>query len=251
MNSVLTLESKKYEIKLENFEGPLDLLCYLISKNKVDISEVKISEIADQYLEFITIQENMNLEITSEFLIMASNLLLIKSKMLLPKEIDDEPELTEEELLNKIIEYKRYKEISIFLKERYNENKNILFKNPDMIELEKQELEIDYDENIIPNTYLKMLDISKKRINDNAKNIEKIAVTETVSVSSKVKEIFRELIRHSKFIFSKLFSTDKCSKMEIITAFSGILELNRKNKIQVKQEKLFGDILVEKMPKKV
>ena len=63
MNSVLTLESKKYEIKLENFEGPLDLLCYLISKNKVDISEVKISEIADQYLEFITIQENMNLEI--------------------------------------------------------------------------------------------------------------------------------------------------------------------------------------------
>ena len=64
MNSVLTLESKKYEIKLENFEGPLDLLCYLISKNKVDISEVKISEIADQYLEFITIQENMNLEIT-------------------------------------------------------------------------------------------------------------------------------------------------------------------------------------------
>ncbi len=251
MNSVLTLESKKYEIKLENFEGPLDLLCYLISKNKVDISEVKISEIADQYLEFITIQENMNLEITSEFLIMASNLLLIKSKMLLPKEIDDEAELTEEELLNKIIEYKRYKEISIFLKERYNENKNILFKNPDMIELEKQELEIDYDENIIPNTYLKMLDISKKRINDNAKNIEKIAVTETVSVSSKVKEIFRELIRHSKFIFSKLFSTDKCSKMEIITAFSGILELNRKNKIQVKQEKLFGDILVEKMPKKV
>ncbi len=251
MNSVLTLESKKYEIKLENFEGPLDLLCYLISKNKVDISEVKISEIADQYLEFITIQENMNLEITSEFLIMASNLLLIKSKMLLPKEIDDEAELTEEELLNKIIEYKRYKEISIFLKARYNENKNILFKNPDMIELEKQELEIDYDENIIPNTYLKMLDISKKRINDNAKNIEKIAVTETVSVSSKVKEIFRELIRHSKFIFSKLFSTDKCSKMEIITAFSGILELNRKNKIQVKQEKLFGDILVEKIPKKV
>ena len=96
-----------------------------------------------------------------------------------------------------------------------------------------------------------VLIISKKRINDNAKNIEKIAVTETVSVSSKVKEIFRELIRHSKFIFSKLFSTDKCSKMEIITAFSGILELNRKNKIQVKQEKLFGDILVEKMPKKV
>ena len=63
MNSVLTLESKKYEIKLENFEGPLDLLCYLISKNKVDISEVKISEIADQYLEFITIQENMNLDL--------------------------------------------------------------------------------------------------------------------------------------------------------------------------------------------
>ena len=114
---------------LENFEGPLDLLCYLINKNKLDISEVKISEIADQYLAFITAQETMNLEVTSEFLIMASNLLLIKSKMLLPKEVDDEAELTEEELLNKIIEYKKYKEISIILKERYNENKNILFKS--------------------------------------------------------------------------------------------------------------------------
>lgn len=251
MNSVLTLESNKYEIKLENFEGPLDLLCYLINKNKLDISEVKISEIADQYLEFIKMHENMNLEVTSEFLIMASNLLLIKSKMLLPKEVDDEAELTEEELLNKIIEYKKYKEMSIILKERYNENKNILFKDPDNIELEKQKLDNNYNKSLIPDTYLKMLDINKMRINDNAKNIEKIAVTETVSVSSKVKEIFRELIRHSKFIFSKLFSTDKCSKMEIITAFSGILELNRKNKIHVKQEELFGEILVEKMPKKV
>ena len=250
MNSVLTLESKKYEIKLENFEGPLDLLCYLISKNKLDISEVKISEIANQYLEFIAAQESMNLEVTSEFLIMASNLLLIKSKMLLPKEVDDEAELTEEELLKKIIEYKKYKEISILLKERYNENKNILFKNPDVIELDKQKIDTRYDRSLIPDTYLEMLDISKKRINDNAKNIEKIAVTETVSVYSKVKEIFRELIKHSKFIFSKIFSTDKCTKMEIITAFSGILELNRKNKIQVKQEELFGEILVEKFPKK-
>ena len=251
MNSVLTLESNKYEIKLENFEGPLDLLCFLINKNKLDISEVKISEIADQYLEFIKMNENMNLEVTSEFLIMASNLLLIKSKMLLPKEVDDEAELTEEELLNKIIEYKKYKEISIILKEKYNENKNILFKDPDNIELEKQKLDSNYSKSLIPDTYLKMLDINKMRINDNAKNIEKIAVTETVSVSSKVKEIFRELIRHSRFIFSKLFSKDKCSKMEIITAFSGILELNRKNKIHVQQEELFGEILVEKISKKV
>ena len=87
MNNVLTLETTKYAIKLENFEGPLDLLCYLIDKNKMDISDVKISEITNQYLEYIRINETLNLEIASEFLIMASNLVLLKSNSLLTKEV--------------------------------------------------------------------------------------------------------------------------------------------------------------------
>ena len=107
-NKIITLESKKYELRLDNFEGPLDLLCYLIDKNKMDIYKVSISDITDQYLKYLKEQESLNLEIASEFLVMASTLLLIKSRGLLPKAVEDEAELTEEELLRRIIEYKKY-----------------------------------------------------------------------------------------------------------------------------------------------
>ena len=128
MQKVLTLETNKYEIKIENFEGPLDLLCHLIEKNKLDIFEIKISDITDQYIEYINQMEQMNLEVTSEFLIMASTLLYLKSKTLLPKETEEEEDLTEEELLQRIIDYKKYKEISKKLKELYEINSKRFFK---------------------------------------------------------------------------------------------------------------------------
>ena len=107
VNNVLKLETTKYAIKIENFEGPLDLLCYLIDKNKMDISEVKIADITEQYLEYIKSSEELELEVASEFLVMATTLVLIKSKKLLPTQVEDEAELTEEELLQRIIEYKK------------------------------------------------------------------------------------------------------------------------------------------------
>ena len=119
---ILTLETNKYALKLENFEGPLDLLCHLIDKNKMDIYDVKLSEIADQYIEYINEMEKQNLDVTSEFLLIASTLVFLKSKELLPKETEDEAELTEEELLRRIIEYKKYKEMSKKFKEMFLEN---------------------------------------------------------------------------------------------------------------------------------
>ena len=104
MNNVLTLKTNKYAIKLENFEGPLDLLCHLIDKNKMDIYDIKIAEITDQYIEYINKAEEMNLDITSEFLVMASTLLFIKSKGLLPKQDQEVEELTEDQLIARIIE---------------------------------------------------------------------------------------------------------------------------------------------------
>lgn len=250
MNNVLKLETTKYAIKLENFEGPLDLLCYLIDKNKMDISEIKIADIADQYLEYIkTASEKLDLEIASEFLVMATTLVLLKSKKLLPAVAEEEDELTEEELLQRIIEYKQYKEISKQLKEQYTENKKRFYKLPDKIELKEQKLEKTYEANLIYEAYKNAITKNTERINVNAKNIEKIAITETVSVASKVKEIFRELIRNSKFVFSKLFSLNQCSKMEVITAFSGVLELTRRNKVTAEQTELFGDIVIEKAKK--
>ncbi len=248
-NKVITLESKKYELRLENFEGPLDLLCYLIDKNKMDIYKVNISDIADQYINYLKEQEELNLEIASEFLVMASTLLLIKSKGLLPKEVDDEAEITEEELIRRIIEYKQYKEISKQFKERIQIFSKRFYKLPDKIELPKQELEKEFTPNDIIEKYRLLVQKNEEKKNENARNIEKIAVYDTFSVSDKVKDIFRELIRKPKFIFGKLFSLKEKPKAEVVTAFSGVLELSRRNKITAEQKELFGDIVISKKKK--
>ena len=106
--SILTLETKKYAIKIENFEGPIELLCHLIEKNKMNIYDINLSEITEQYIEYLRQMESMDLEIASEFLVMASTLLFLKSKKLLPKQEEEEEELTEEELIRRIIEYKKF-----------------------------------------------------------------------------------------------------------------------------------------------
>ena len=250
MQNVLTLQSNKYAIKIDNFEGPLDLLCHLIDKNKMDIYDIKISEIADQYMEYIGKLEEMNLEIASEFLIMASTLLYIKSKGLLPKQVEDEEELTEEELIQRIIEYKKYKEITMKLRENYEQYSNRLFKLAEEIKLPKQTLEKQYDKDIITYIYMDIIERNKTRLNNNAENIKKIAITETYTVASKVKEMFKELIRKPKFVFNRLYTLSKCNKVEVVTAFSGLLELTRRDKVKVEQEKLFGDIVVERKKKK-
>lgn len=248
-NNILTLETNKYAIKLDNFEGPLDLLCHLIDKNKMDIYEVKISDIADQYIQYINELESYNLEIASEFLIMASTLLYLKSKSLLPKTVEDEAELTEEELLQRIIEYKKYKEISSKFKEMYNIYSKRFYKLPEKVELPKQKLEFEYTKEVISDSYKNIIEKNKTKINQNKDNIQKIAITENITVASKVKDILRELIRKPKFVFNKLFALSKCNKQEVVTAFSGLLELSRRSKVTATQEELFGDIVVEKKKK--
>ena len=249
MHNVITLETNKYSIKLNNFEGPLDLLCHLIDKNKMDIYDINISEITDQYIEYINQMEKMNLDITSEFLVMSSTLLYLKSKHLLPKEQDDEEEITEEELIRRIIEYKKYKEITQKLKENFLMYSKRFFKMPEEIELPKQKIEKNYDNKIIPEIYRQLLQRNTDKINENASNIEKIAITETYSVGDKVKDMYRALIKYKKFTFNKLFSLKKHNRREVVTAFSGLLEMSRRNKVVTEQEELFGDIEVEKSKK--
>ena len=246
MQNFMTLETKKYAIKLDNFEGPLDLLCHLIDKNKMDIYDINISEITDQYMEFINQMERMNLEVTSEFLVMASTLLYLKSKHLLPKQQDDEEEITEEELIRRIIEYKKYKEITKKLKDNFLIYSKRYYKNAEQIELPRQKIEVAYHQNTIPDIYKELIRRNKDKINENASNIEKIAITETYSVGEKVKDMYRALIKYKKFTFNKLFSLKKHNKKEVVTAFSGLLEMSRRNKIITEQDTLFGDIQVEK-----
>ena len=247
--SLLTLETKKYSIKIDNFEGPIDLLCHLIDKNKMDIYDINLSEITDQYIEYLKEQERMNLEIASEFLVMASTLLYLKSKKLLPKQEEEEEELTEEELIRRIIEYKKFKEISKVFKENYNEFSNRYYKVPEEIELPKQKLEKNYENTLIPEIYEKLVERNKVKLNQNAKNIEKIAIKDNYTVASKVKEMFKVLVKQKRFIFNKLFSIKTQNKQEVVTAFSGLLELSKRSKVETKQEELFGDIEVEKSKK--
>ena len=217
MQNILALETNKYKVKLENFEGPLDLLCHLIDKNKMDIYDINLGEITDQYIEYINQMEKMNLEITSEFLVMASTLLYLKSKNLLPNQVEEEKELTEDEILQRIIEYKKYKEITKKLREMYENGGKNLFKLPEEIELPKQKLEKEYKKEDLALIYSNIIEKSSTRLNKNAKNIEKIAITETYTVADKVKTMFKALLH---------------------------------NKVLTTQEELFGNITVEKNNKK-
>lgn len=249
MANMLMFETNKYAIKIDNFEGPLDLLCHLIDKNKMDIYDIKINEIADQYIEYLNQMEKMNLDIASEFIIMASTLIYLKSKSLLPKQEEAEEELTEEELIQRIIEYKKYKEIIKKLKVNYEENSKIYLGTRENIELPKQEIEKEYEKDLIPNLYKTLLEKNEEKINKNAENIEKIAITDNYTVASKVKEMFKALIKNNKFVFNKLFSLKEHNKQEVVTAFSGLLEMSKRDKVNTKQEDLFKDIIVEKKKK--
>ena len=248
MPNVLTLETQKYEIKIDNFEGPLDLLCHLIDKNKLNIYEIKLSDITDQYIDYINNMEKQNLEVTSEFLIMASTLLYIKSKGLLPKVEEDETELTEEELLRRLVEYKSYKEISKTLKEEYNIYSRRFFKLPDTIELPKQAFEKVYDKEKIVKAYEDLRIRNEVKVNLNSKeNMERIAISESVTIGSKVKIIFRELLKRPKFVFNKLFDIKNSRPVDVVTAFLGLLEMTRRSKVAVEQEENFSDIIVTKI----
>ena len=246
-NALLNVESSKYSLKLDNFEGPLDLLCFLIDKNKMDIYDIKISDITDQYIEYLDEQEKLNMEIASEFLVMASTLLLLKSKRLLPKQVEDEAELTEEELIARILEYKRYKEITKVFRERIADYSGRCYKQEETIVLPKQILEQTFSlEDDIVLRYRELINKVHDKVNEDAKNIDKIAIHEVFSVSDKIKEIFKQFIKKPKFIFNKIYSINKKSKAEVVTAFSGVLELSRRSEVLTEQEKLFGDIVVSK-----
>ena len=250
MPNILALETNKYAIKLENFEGPLDLLCTLIEKNKMNIYDIKLNEITNQYIQYLNNMETMNLEVTSEFLIMASTLLYLKSKNLLPKtKQEEEEEITEEELIRRIVEYKKYKDITQKLRENFEIYSKRLYKQQEDIRLPIQEVEGEYEKNIIPKLYSNLIKRNEDKINKNAKNIEKLVITENFTIASKLKDMFRELIKHKEFNFNKLFSLKQHSKNEVVTAFSGLLELSRRNKVITTQEELFGDINVEKSKK--
>lgn len=241
-------EISKYSIKIEDFEGPLDLLCFLVKKNKMNIDDINIYKIIEEYLEYMYIMESLNLEVATEFITMASMLIYLKSKKILPKSCDDkeEDEISEELLKEKIIQYKKYKQASIRLSSRYEEYNYRVSKKREELVLDKKEFEGLYTPYTLTRSYkLQILKFEMKE-NMNKDNIEKLVIKEKVSVKDKIKEMFTILSKIPKFVFNTMFLNKNKSKDEIISAFLGILEMAKKNDIKIKQENIFSDILVEK-----
>lgn len=244
------LDKNKHSVVISNFEGPLDLLCFLISKNKKDIFDISLSELTDDYIEYLNSMVELDMEIATEFLVMASTLLYIKSKKLLPTlEVpEDAEEMTAEELIQKIAMYKLYKEKQDELRQMYISNFGAFEKLPEKLKFEKT---FFMPNNVtlesMKENYTNVVNRNIDKINKKAEEIEKIAVYERVTVKSKVIIMLDKLKAKSKIVFNKLFSSDSNKKIDIVTAFLGMLELSRLKQVKIKQDKLYGDIEIEKI----
>ena len=240
-------------VKLEVFEGPLDLLLHLIEKNKIDIYDIPIVEITDQYMEYIHAMEREDLGVMSEFMVMAATLLDIKCKMLLPKEVNEEGEEEDPraELVEKLLEYKMYKFMSYELKDKMDDAANVFFKEPTLPDEVLQYREpVDPKELLAGLTLEKLNAIYKSIIRRQEDKVDPIRnkfgtiEKEEVSLSDKMIEIKDFARTHQKFSFRNLLESQR-SKVQVIVTFLSILELMKMGHIHVEQDGLFDDISVE------
>ncbi|OPX43647.1 segregation and condensation protein A [Ruminiclostridium hungatei] len=241
MESALT---KACTLKLDNFEGPFDLLFHLFEKNQVDIYDIPINAITDQYLDYLYAMQQLDLEVASEFLVMASTLLHIKSKMLLPEKKEQKEEELDprEELVKRLIEYKRYKEFTSELKAFEKKWDTVVFRLPETIDLPVREEVLEIDPQILRQQYLAILDRNRKKVNAGAKNITKLIEHEKVSLRSKMRDVIKQLLSKMSFRFSDLFPAKTKSKTEVVTGFMAILELAKMKKVRIVQKQQFSDI---------
>ena len=241
-------------VKLEVFEGPLDLLLHLIDKNKIDIYDIPIVEITNQYMEYIRNMQREDLNIMSEFLVMAATLLDIKCRMLLPKEVneDGEEEDPRQELVEQLLQYKMYKYIAYELKDRETESDLVMYKGPTIPEEVEEYVEpVDLDQLLGDLTLKQLNDIFRdvlKRQNDKIDpvrskfgKIEK----EEVSLSEKFTYIHSYMKRHSRFSFRQLLEKQH-TRMHVVVTFLAVLEMMKLGEIHVEQDHTCGDILIER-----
>ena len=240
-------------VKLEVFEGPLDLLLHLIEKNKVDIYDIPIVEITNQYMEYLHAMKTEDMSVMSEFLVMAATLLDIKARMLLPKEVNEEGEEEDprQELVERLLEYKMYKCISYELKDRQMDAEKVMFKEPTIPdEVAAYEEPVDVEELMADVTLKKLNDIFKSIMRKQEDKIDPVRSKfgkiekEEVSLSDKMVYLEQYAMTHPHFSFHSLLEA-QCGKMEIIVTFLAVLELMKMGKITIYQDKIFDDIRIE------
>ena len=241
------------KIKVADFEGPFDLLLHLIKKNKMDIYNIEIYKITNQYLRYLDEMKEMDLEITSEFIVIAATLIEIKSKSLLPKvKVEDE---NEEDIENKLklrlIEYKQIKAVSSFFKERHMNSGEIYSKKPEIIEIEEEKApkcNEDIFKNLtlidLYNIYNNILDTYHNKQN-NINVVQRKIYTDKYKVEDKMKELLDRFNNANVIEFRSIIKESE-SKLETVVTFLALLELIKLRVIIAYQEGNFKEILMKR-----
>ena len=239
-----------YKVKLEEFEGPLDLLLFLIKKNEIDIYDIPIANITEQYLGYIELMELMDLDIAGDFLVMSATLMHIKSKMLLPPEERPSEEPEEEdpraELVRRLIEYKAFKEAAGQLQSLESRQRDLFHRPGDMDALQVDSAGERYFEaslfDLISAFSVVLSNIPKETFLE--------VIKEHVTVEQKIRDILQLLSEKTSFSVKAVFEQAK-SKVEIVVTFLALLELMKTHSILAVQKELFGDIEIIRNPKSI
>ena len=238
--------------KLETFEGPLDLLLHLIEKNKVNIYDIPIAEITDQYLDYVNHMEEESLDVVSEFLVMAATLLDIKARMLLPKEVneDGEEEDPRAELVEKLLEYKMCKYMSYELRDRMIDAERNFYKIPTLPkEVADYRQPVDYEQLLGDMTLQKLHEIFRQVMKRQEDKIDPVRSTfgniekDEIDMDLKTTYVEAYVRSHKTFSFRRLLEKQS-SKMEVIVTFLVILEMVKVGRIGIEQEDIFADIII-------
>lgn len=233
-----------YNFTINDFEGPLDLLLHLIKINKMEIENINIESITNQYLEFINKMKKESIDIASEYLVMASELIHIKSKMLINQKEEEQDEFeinTEEQLKEKLLEYERIKDITNTFKDLETSRNEVYTKIPSNLNEFKKDIPLDNNItlNDLINAFEKFLDREKLK-----KPINTRITKKELSVNDRIKKIRNILNTKKKINFKELF--DNFNKPYIIVTFLSILEMSKNNEIKLIQKDNFSEILLEK-----
>lgn len=246
----------EYNIKISqlNFEGPFDLLLHLLKKNEMDIYNIKIYEITNQYMEYLNKMKEIDLEVTSEFIVVAATLLEIKSKMLLPKvkekEDDEDSKDPREQLIEKLIEYKKFKAVANFFKTRMKDTGHIFSKKPEIIDDKIQEVDNeDLLKNVtmlnLYNLYNELLNRFRNKINEN-NTLQSHIPMDKFKIEDKMVELNNRISTGNKYKFTEIVK-EYHSKIEKVVVFLALLELIRIRSVKIYQEGNFKEIYMERV----
>lgn len=239
-------------VKLEVFEGPLDLLLHLIDKNKIDIYDIPIVEITAQYLDYIRQMQTEDMNVMSEFLVMAATLLDIKCRMLLPREVNEEGEEEDPraELVQRLLEYKMYKYMSFELRDRQVDAQKFFYREQQLPEeVREYRQPVNYEELIGEMNLQKLQDIFKSVIRKQEDKIDPIRSSygniekEEIDMDQKAVYVEDYIHSHTRCSFRELLEKQH-SKMEVIVTFLVILEMMKLGKVSIEQENTFDDIFI-------